>query len=200
MVREGVTAAGYADEAVLRPRLPASHLWDEERRLYEVSGREYTTEGMIDLYRELVREHDVRSIEDPLHEDDWEGWAELTAQLGDRCQIVGDDLFVTDPEVVRRGVELGAANALLWKVNQIGTLTEAFEAAEVAVRAGFGVCVSERSGETEDPIIADLVVALDAGQIKTGSPVRRERTANFSGRTARYMPNSAITTPVCDVS
>ena len=95
-------------------------------------------------------------------------------------QIVGDDLFVTNPERVRRGVEMGAANALLWKVNQIGTLTEAIEAAEVAFRSGYSVCVSERSGETEDPIIADLAVALNAGQIKTGSPVRGERTAKYN--------------------
>jgi enolase len=180
VVREGVTAAGYADDVVYALDCAASHFWDSESRTYRVGGRDVTTEELMDLYAELVRDYDVRSIEDPLHEDDWEGWAELTGRIGEECQIVGDDLFVTDPQLVREGVELGAANALLWKVNQIGTLSEAFEAAEVAFRGGFGVCVSERSGETEDPIIADLVVALNAGQIKTGSPVRGERTAKYN--------------------
>ncbi len=179
VVHEGVAAAGYADDVVYALDCAATHLWDEEKRTYAVSGREYTTEGMIELYRELVRDFGIASIEDPLHEEDWEGWAELTRALPD-TQFVGDDLFVTDPERVRKGVELGAANALLWKVNQIGTLTEAFAAAQVAVEAGYGVCVSERSGETEDPLIADLVVALNAGQIKTGSPVRGERTAKYN--------------------
>jgi len=150
----------------------ATHLWNAERGTYSVSGREYTTEQLIDLYRELVRDFGIVSIEDPLREDDWQGFVEVTRALQD-VQIIGDDLFVTNAELVRRGVELGAANALLWKVNQIGTLSEAVDAAETAMGAGYGVCVSERSGETEDPIIADLTVALNCGQIKTGSPVSR---------------------------
>jgi len=180
VVREGVAAAGYADDVVYGFDCAALHFWNEEDGTYRVSGRDYTTDELIDLYAELVRDYDVRTIEDPLTEDDWEGWTELTRQIGETCQIVGDDLFVTNPELVRRGADLCAANALLWKVNQIGTLTEAFEAAEVAFRSGFGICVSERSGETEDPLIADLVVALNAGQIKTGSPVRGERTAKYN--------------------
>jgi enolase len=187
VVREGVKAAGYEDDVVYALDCAAAHLWDAAARTYSVGGRDLTTEQMIDLYVELVRDYGVRSIEDPLTEDDWDGWAELTARLGDAradggpaVQIVGDDLFVTNPELVRKGVDIGAANALLWKVNQIGTLTEAFEAAEAAFRAGYGVCVSERSGETEDPLIADLVVALNAGQIKTGSPVRGERTSKYN--------------------
>jgi len=179
VVHEGVAAAGYAGDVVYALDCAATHLWDPKSRTYAVSGRKYTTAQMIDLYKELVRDHGVASIEDPLHEEDWEGWAELTRALPE-TQLVGDDLFVTDPERVRKGVALGAANALLWKVNQIGTLSEAFEAAEAAFRAGYGVCVSERSGETEDPLIADLVVALNAGQIKTGSPVRGERTAKYN--------------------
>jgi enolase len=179
VVHEGVAAAGYADDVVYALDCAATHLWDEKTQTYAVSGREYTTEGMIELYGELVRDYGVASIEDPLHEEDWEGWAALTTALPE-TQVVGDDLFVTDPERVRKGVAMGAANSLLWKVNQIGTLSEAFEAAEAAFRAGYGVCVSERSGETEDPLIADLVVALNAGQIKTGSPVRGERTAKYN--------------------
>jgi len=179
VVREGVAAAGYADDAVYATDAAATHLWDPDTRTYAVGGERLSTAQMIDLYRELVRDYGVASIEDPLHEEDWEGWAELTAALPG-TQLVGDDLFVTDPERVRRGVEEGAGNALLWKFNQIGTLSEAFAAARVAVGGGFGVCVSERSGETEDASIADLVVALDAGQIKTGSPVRGERTAKYN--------------------
>lgn len=179
LVHEGVAAAGYKDDVVYALDSAAAHLWNADTRTYTVSGRTYTTEQMIDLYRELVRDFGVVSIEDPLDEEDWEGFAALTAAL-DGVQIVGDDLFVTNPERVRKGVSMGAANALLWKVNQIGTLTEAFEAADAAFRGGFGVCVSERSGETEDPIIADLVVALNCGQIKTGSPVRGERTAKYN--------------------
>ena len=176
---------------------------------------------MIELYKELVRDYDVASIEDPLRRRRLGGLrrahqrarrragrrarparqperprlAPRSCAPAARCapakrsrdaaartgvQIVGDDLFVTNPARVRKGIAMGAANALLWKVNQIGTLTEAFEAADVAFRGGYGVCVSERSGETEDPIIADLVVALNCGQIKTGSPVRGERTAKYN--------------------
>lgn len=179
VVHEGVAAAGYANDVVYALDCAATHLWDPKKRTYSVSGREYTTEGMIELYGELVRDYGVASIEDPLHEEDWEGWVALTKALPD-TQFVGDDLFVTNPERVRKGVTMGAGNALLWKVNQIGTLTEAFEAASAAWEAGYGICVSERSGETEDPLIADLVVALGCGQIKTGSPVRGERTAKYN--------------------
>jgi len=179
VLHEGVAAAGYEDEMVYALDCAATHLWDAERRVYSVSGRDHTTEQMTELYRELVRDFGVVSIEDPLREDDWEGFAALTRELAG-VQIVGDDLFVTDPERVRKGVAMGAANALLWKVNQIGTLSQAFEAADVALHAGYGVCVSERSGETEDPMIADLTVALNCGQIKTGSPVRGERTAKYN--------------------
>jgi enolase len=178
VLHEGVAAAGHADKAVYGLDCAATHLWDADTGVYTVAGSDYTTEQMIELYGELIRDFDIVSIEDPLAEDDWDGFAAATRELG--IQIIGDDLFVTNPALVRRGIELGAANALLWKVNQIGTLTQAWEAATVAQQAGFGVCVSERSGETEDPMIADLVVALGAGQIKTGSPVRGERTAKYN--------------------
>jgi len=180
VLREGVRAAGYEDETVYALDCAATHLWDSEKGTYTVGGTTYDTAGMIELYQELARDYGIVSIEDPLSERDWEGWTAITAELGGEIQLIGDDLFVTNPMRVRRGIERGAANALLWKVNQIGTLTEAFEAAETAYRAGYAVCVSERSGETEDPIIADLVVALNAGQIKTGSPVRGERTAKYN--------------------
>jgi enolase len=180
VLREGVRAAGYEDEMVYALDCAATHLWDAESGSYSVGGVRHDSAGMIELYRELVRDYDIVSIEDPLAEEDWDGWTAITGELGDEIQLVGDDLFVTNPERVRKGIERGAANALLWKVNQIGTLTEALQAAETAYRAGYGVCVSERSGETEDPIIADLVVALNAGQIKTGSPVRGERTAKYN--------------------
>jgi len=181
ILHEGVEAAGYAADMVYGLDCAATQLWDPDKHTYRVNGRDYTTEQLIDLYSELVRDFNVQSIEDPLAEEDWDGWAALTAELGSRgVQIIGDDLFVTNPQRLQRGIEAGAANALLWKVNQIGTLSEAIAVAEMAFRAGYGVCVSERSGETEDPIIADLVVALNAGQIKTGSPVRGERTAKYN--------------------
>ena len=156
---------------------------------------------MIELYLELIRDFDVITIEDPLDEEDFEGFARLTSESG--IQIVGDDLFVTNPERLRRGIAEGAANALLWKVNQIGTLSEAIDAADLAHRNAYKVVVSERSGETEDPIIADLAVALGAGQIKTGAPVRGERTAKYNrliriseelGSTAVY-PGSELAAP-----
>jgi enolase len=178
VLHEGVAAAGYSDKAVYGLDCAATQLWDPSRRVYTVAGVDYTTDELIELYRELIRDFGIASIEDPLAEHDWEGFAAATSELG--IQIIGDDLFVTDPALVRRGIARRAANAVLWKVNQIGTLTEARETATVAQQAGFGVCVSERSGETEDPLIADLVVALGAGQIKTGSPVRGERTAKYN--------------------
>jgi len=181
VLREGVAAAGYAEQMVYALDCAATHLWDPARRLYTVAGKDYTTDELIAFYGELVRDFDIVSIEDPLSEDDWDGWVAITADLGAKgVQLIGDDLFVTNTALVQRGVDAGAANAMLWKVNQIGTLTEALAAADTAFRNGYGVCVSERSGETEDPIIADLVVALNAGQIKTGSPVRGERTAKYN--------------------
>jgi len=178
LLHQAVAGAGYAEQVVYGLDCAATHLYDPASARYVVAGRELDRDGMINLYERLVRDWGVVSIEDPLHEDDFEGFAELTERLG--IQIVGDDLFVTDPARVRHGVDQRAANALLWKVNQIGTLSEALDAAGVALRGGYSVVVSERSGETEDAMIADLVVALNAGQVKTGAPVRGERTAKYN--------------------
>ncbi len=173
-----VERAGYEQEVVYGLDCAASHFYDPELDRYHLAGEQLTREELIDQYKELLSIYPIVSIEDPLHEDDWEGFAQMTAELD--IQIVGDDLFTTNPERLRKGLETGAANALLWKVNQIGTLTEALDAAALAFRNGYGVQVSERSGETEDPIIADLVVGLNAGQIKTGAPVRGERTSKYN--------------------
>ena len=177
----------------LRARLRRDPLLRPRRRhLPELAGETRDTDAMIELYLELIREFDVITIEDPLDEEDFEGFARLTAESG--IQIVGDDLFVTNPERLRTGIESGAANALLWKVNQIGTLSEALDAADLAHRSAYTVVVSERSGETEDPIIADLAVALGAGQIKTGAPVRGERTAKYNRliRIAEELGSTAV--------
>ena len=131
-------------------------------------------------YTELVDNYPIVSIEDPLDEDDWAGWQELTAQLGDKVQLVGDDLFVTNPERLARGIQDGAANALLVKVNQIGSLTETMDAVALATRSGYTSMMSHRSGETEDVTIADLAVATNCGQIKTGAPARSERVAKYN--------------------
>jgi len=175
---EAVEAAGYDDKCVYGLDCAATHFYDTDSGKYALGGRTMGTEELIDYYLRLVDGYGVESIEDPLEEDDFAGFAELTRRAG--IQIVGDDLFVTDPERVDRGAEVGAANSLLWKFNQIGTLTEAFDAAETAVGHGYSLVVSERSGETEDPIIADLAVGMGAGQIKTGAPVRGERTAKYN--------------------
>jgi len=135
---------------------------------------------MIAYYRELLAAYPLVSIEDPLAEDDWEGWRAMTAELGERVQLVGDDLFVTNPTRLARGIESKTANALLVKVNQIGTLTETLDAVSMAHRAGYATMMSHRSGETEDTTIADLAVGCESGQIKTGAPARSERVAKYN--------------------
>ena len=135
---------------------------------------------MIALYEDLAKRFPLVSIEDGLQEDDWEGWQSLTGRLGDGMQLVGDDLFVTNPKRIKCGIKLNAGNAVLIKVNQIGTLTEALDAIEMAQCAGYHTVISHRSGETEDAFIADLAVAVNAGQIKTGAPCRAERTAKYN--------------------
>ena len=147
---------------------------------YKFEGKELTTEQMITYYRDLVAAYPLLSIEDPLDEDDWNGWTDLTAQLGDKIQIVGDDLFVTNPVRLQRGIESKSANALLVKVNQIGTLSETIAAVTLAHNNNFKSMMSHRSGETEDTTIADLAVALNCGQIKTGAPARSERVAKYN--------------------
>ncbi|MDQ2675728.1 MAG: phosphopyruvate hydratase [Actinomycetota bacterium] len=178
LLHEAVANAGHGGRFRYGLDCAATHYYDAGSGTYELAGERRDRDGMIELYQELIRDFDVVTIEDPLDESDFDGFAELTEASG--VQIVGDDLFVTNPERLRIGLEAGAANSLLWKVNQIGTLSEALDAADMAHRAGYTVVVSERSGETEDPIIADLAVALGAGQIKTGAPVRGERTAKYN--------------------
>jgi enolase 1/2/3 len=200
LLHEAVADAGHSGRFRYGLDCAATHY--HSAGTYRLAGETRDTAAMIELYQELIRDFDVVTIEDPLDEEDFDGFAELTRVSG--VQIVGDDLFVTSPERLARGIDEGAANSLLWKVNQIGTLTEALDAAELAHRNSYSVVVSERSGETEDPIISDLAVALNAGQIKTGAPVRGERTAKYNrlieieeqlGETARY-PGDVFRAPI----
>ena len=178
LLSEAVHRSGYEEKIVYALDCAATHLYDSKKGTYEFEGVDLTRDQTIQFFKDLVADYPIVSIEDPLQEDDFEGFAELTAAVD--IQIVGDDLFVTNKERLAQGIAMGAANSVLWKVNQIGTLTEAMETATMAFRNAYGVCVSERSGETEDPMIADLVVALNGGQIKTGAPVRSERTAKYN--------------------
>ena len=173
-----VEQAGYVDDIVYAMDLAANSWFNIGTNLYELDGKVYDRDALIELYRQVAEKYPLVSMEDPLHEEDFEGFSLLTGGLD--MQIVGDDLFVTNVDRLRQGVQRGAANAMLFKVNQIGTLTEALDAAEFAYRNSYGVQVSERSGETEDPIISDLVVALNSGQIKTGMPIRGERTSKHN--------------------
>ena len=204
-IMEAVQAAGYEPGEDIRIALDvaASELYDSKLKKYVFAGESSmhgfkvarTVEELIDYYEELASEFPVVSIEDPLDEEDWEGWELLTARLERDIQLVGDDLFVTNVRRLRKGIERSVANAILIKVNQIGTLTEAFDAIETAKRAGYQAIISHRSGETEDAVIADIAVAFNAGQIKTGAPCRAERTSKYNqllrieerlGDTARY--------------
>jgi len=184
VILEAIEAAGYqpGEEVFIALDPAASEIYDEERKLYVLKkeGRELTGEEMVAFYEDWVNKYPIISIEDGLAQDDWESWALLTSRLGDRVQIVGDDLLVTNGARIRRAIEEKACNSLLCKVNQIGTLTEAIAAVEMAHRAGWTVIVSHRSGETEDTTIADLVVALNTGQIKTGAPCRSDRVAKYN--------------------
>jgi enolase len=147
---------------------------------YRFEGQQKSADDMIAYYRELIDAYPIVSVEDPLAEDDWAAWEALTGELDERVQLVGDDLFVTNPERLARGIESGAANALLVKVNQIGTLSETLDAVDLAHRHGYRCMMSHRSGETEDTTIADLAVAVNCGQIKTGAPARSERVAKYN--------------------
>lgn len=197
-----VELAGYrvGADVVYAMDAAASELYDESAGVYIFPGEdgmERDSDEMIALYEELLDEFPIVSIEDGLFEDDWEGWQRLTARLGEKVQLVGDDLFVTNPKRIKCGINLDAANAVLIKVNQIGTLTEALDAIEMAKNAGYHTVISHRSGETEDAFISDLAVAVNAGQIKTGAPCRAERTAKYNqllrieeelGDTAKFSP------------
>ncbi len=158
----------------------ASELWSDGRYELHTEGRSLTSAEMVSLWSDWCRRYPIVSIEDGMHEDDWDGWRALTAEIGSLAQTVGDDLLVTNPQRLRRGIELGAANSILIKVNQIGTLSETLEAVRIAQDAGWTVIISHRSGETEDTMIADLAVATNAGLIKTGAPARGERTSKYN--------------------
>ena len=182
VILEAINAAGYSpgEQVYIALDPAASELYEDGKYQLKREGRTLTSEQMVAFYADWVRQYPIISIEDGLAEDDWEGWATLTRTLGDRVQIVGDDLFVTSSERLKRGIEERSANSILIKLNQIGTLTETLQTIEMAQRAGFSAVVSHRSGETEDTTIADLSVAVNAGQIKTGAPARGERTAKYN--------------------
>lgn len=181
---EAIEKAGYkpGKDIYLALDVASSEMYDKERKVYKLEGenRELTAEEMIEFYEELLDKYPIISIEDGLDEDDWEGWKILTDRLGKRVQLVGDDLFVTNTERLKKGIEEGIANSILIKLNQIGTVTETLDAIEMAKRAGYTAVVSHRSGETEDSTIADLAVATNAGQIKTGAPSRSDRVAKYN--------------------
>lgn len=199
---KAVEKAGYTvgKDVVYAMDAAASELYNEETGMYHFPGENgicRDAKEMIALYEDLAKRFPLVSIEDGLQEDDWEDWQSLTARLGDGMQLVGDDLFVTNPKRIKCGIKLNVGNAVLIKVNQIGTLTEALDAIEMAQRAGYHTVISHRSGETEDAFIADLAVAVNAGQIKTGAPCRAERTAKYNrllrieeelGETAQFSP------------
>jgi enolase len=180
LIIEAIEKAGYTpgEQVALALDVAASEFFEDGTYAFE--GGAKTAAEMVDYYAELVAAYPLVSIEDPLNEDDWDGWKALTDRLGDAVQIVGDDLFVTNPERLQRGIDGGIANALLVKVNQIGSLTETLDAVDLAHRNGYRCMMSHRSGETEDVTIADLAVATNCGQIKTGAPARTERVAKYN--------------------
>ncbi len=181
---EAITKAGFTpgEDFMIAMDPATSELYDPETKTYNLKGegRTLTSDEMVDYWAELVEEFPIVSIEDGLDEEDWDGWKKLTDRIGDKVQLVGDDLFVTNVKRLQKGIDNGAANALLVKVNQIGSLTEAMDAIELAQRNKYACIVSHRSGETEDTTIADLVVATNAGQIKTGAPARTDRVAKYN--------------------
>lgn len=184
LIVEAVEKAGYEmkEDIVIALDAAASELYEEETGQYYFPGEgiRRSSDEMVSYYEKLIKQYPIVSIEDGLFEDDWAGWQRMTDVLGDRIQLVGDDLFVTNTERLKKGIELKAANAILIKVNQIGTLSEAMEAIQMAKEAGYRAIISHRSGETEDTIIADIAVATGAGQIKTGAPCRSERVAKYN--------------------
>ena len=199
LIVEAIEKAGYkpGDDVKLGLDVAATEMYDKETKLYDLKheGKKLTAEQMVDLYEEWVNNFPIVTIEDGLDEEDWDGWKVLTERLGKKVQLDGDDLFVTNTERLERGIEAGVANSILIKVNQIGTITETLDAIEMAKRAGYTAVISHRSGETEDTTIADLAVAVNAGQIKTGAPSRTDRVAKYNqllrieemvGEQARY--------------
>ncbi|MFC1629563.1 phosphopyruvate hydratase [Gemmatimonadota bacterium] len=209
MLLGAIESAGYEPgaEVSLALDVAASEIYDGDSGLYLFKGEgvERTADEMIGFYRDLMAQYPIVSIEDGMAEDDWEGWTAMTSELGSSVQIVGDDLFVTNIERLRRGIEAGACNSILIKVNQIGTLTETLDCVDMARRAGYSQVISHRSGETEDSIIADITVATGCGQIKTGSASRSDRTAKYNqllrieallGESAIFAGASTLSGPV----
>ena len=194
LIVEAIEGAGYkvGEEVALALDVASSEFYKDGK--YHFEGGEHTAEEMAKVYEDLISNYPIVSIEDPLQEDDWEGYTKLTETIGDKVQIVGDDFFVTNPARLQEGIEKKAANALLVKVNQIGTLTETFDAVDLAHRNGYRTMMSHRSGETEDTTIADLAVALNCGQIKTGAPARSERVAKYNQllRIEQYLDDAAV--------
>jgi enolase len=193
IILKSIEEEGYQEDFVLALDAAATHFYDAKKQKYRYLGKEITKGQLIDVYAELVKTYPLKSIEDPLYEDDFEGFAEITRRLG--IQIVGDDFFVSNIKRLMKGTQMHAANAVLLKVNQIGTLTEAFDTASYGIRNGYSIQVSERSAQTEDTWLAELAVATNAGQIKNGAPTRSERVAQFNqlmrieeelGKTAKY--------------
>ena len=201
LIVEAVEKAGYKLGSQIALAMDVAATEFHENGRYNFEGKSLSAAEMIAYYKELVDSYPLVSIEDPLSEDDWDGWAAITKELGERVQLVGDDLFVTNPTRLSRGIEAKTANALLVKVNQIGTLTETLDAVSMAHKAGYKSMMSHRSGETEDTTIADLAVAARCGQIKTGAPARSERVAKYNqllrieeelGSKAKYAGRSAF--------
>jgi enolase len=184
-ILEAIEKAGYkpGDDIAFALDVASSEMFMKDKKMYQFfksDKSEKTSEQMVDIYKKLVDQYPIISIEDGLDENDWDGWKLLTDTIGDRVQLVGDDLFVTNTERLSQGIEKGIANSILIKVNQIGTLTETLEAIEMAKKAGYTNVISHRSGETEDTTIADIAVATNAGQIKTGSASRTDRIAKYN--------------------
>jgi enolase len=186
LILEAIKKAGYEPENDFCIALDAAASeWKSptntvQEYVLPKSGKKYTTDELIEYWNQLVEKYPIISIEDPLDEEDWAGWRKLTQTLGNKVQLVGDDLFVTNTERLMRGITNGCGNAILIKPNQIGSLSETFDAVRLAQRYGYKTIMSHRSGETEDTVIADLAVALNAGQIKTGAPSRSERVAKYN--------------------
>jgi len=182
VILTAIEKAGYqpGEQVWFAMDCAATEFYDSQKKVYAIDGKEIDSVGMVDLLSSWVEKYPICSIEDGCSEDDWEGWKILTEKIGDRCQLVGDDLFVTNVERLQRGIDEGIANSILIKVNQIGTLTETIDAVRLAERHGYTNVISHRSGETEDALIADLAVALGTGQIKTGSASRSDRMAKYN--------------------
>lgn len=185
VIMEAINNAGYTPgkDVMLSMDVASSEFYDKEKNVYVLAGeggKVLTSEQLSDFYAQLVEKYPIISIEDGLDENDWDGWVYLSEKLGSKIQLVGDDLFVTNTDKLAKGIEMGIANSILIKVNQIGTLTETFDAIEMAKRAGYTAVISHRSGETEDTIIADIAVATNSGQIKTGSASRTDRIAKYN--------------------